>query len=261
MRIVVGLAVVGLVLALAAPANAQECSKETATQAVNEHELNSFLLPDPVAQVLCGPFTGPGSNAMAVTIAASTCWGTQFWAVFNSVDGGWQPVYDEWVFVAAELEAVGDDLRVTSAVHQIGDGRCFPSGGTEARLFHWDGSRLLAGEPTQVEPRKPLKSAYFGIARKGECLMSQRGVRCEFTRKGRKREAKLSRAGETALALVRRNRCGCDERPSENLLPGRSAYVGRFRCEATRAGVRCTVVATGRGFAIDRGRATRTRVR
>jgi hypothetical protein len=258
---IVGLAVVALSLAFAAPANAQECSKETATRAVNEHELNAFLLPDPVMQVLCGSFTGPGSTAMAVTIAASTCWSPQFWAVFDFAGGAWRPVYDEWTFVAADLEAVGDDLRVTTAVHQIGDGRCGPSGGTEARIFHWDGSRLIAGEPTQVKPRTPLESAYFGIARKGECLMTQRWVRCEFTRQGRKREAKLSRAGETAIQLVRRNRCGCDERPSTNLLPGRTAYVGRFRCEATRFGVRCTIVATGKGFEIDRGRAVRIRVR
>ena len=260
---IAGLAVVGLVLTLAfaAPANAQDCSKETATQVVAEHGPNPFEVDDPVHQVLCGAFTGPGSTAMAVVICcAPTCWPTQHWAVFNYSGGAWRPVYDEWRFVQGDLEAVGDDLRVTTAVHQIGDPRCLPSGGTEARIFHWDGSRLAAGEPTQVEPRRPLESAYFGIARKGECLMTQRWVRCEYTRNRRKREAKLSRAGETAIALVRRG-CGCDERPSENLLEGRTAYVGRFRCEGTRTGVRCVVAATGKGFVIDRGRAARIRVR
>jgi hypothetical protein len=258
---IVGLAVVGLVLAFAEPAAAQECTKEAAIAAVNEHHLNGFLVDDPVAQLLCGPFAGPGSNAMAVTIGfAPTCWPIQRWAVFSADAGRWRPVLEEGVFMAADLEAVGGDLRVTTAVHQIGDARCLPSGGTEARVYSWNGSRLVAGPPTQLEPRKPLKSAYFGIARNGECVMTQRFVRCEFTRNGRKREAKLSRAGETAMALVR-NRCGCDERPQENLLEGRTAYVGRFRCDATRHGVRCVVAATGKGFVIDRGRAARIRVR
>jgi hypothetical protein len=258
---IIPLVVVGLFLALASPAAAQECSKETATRVVAEHGPNPFAVDDPVAQVLCGSFTGPGSIAMAVLIGgAPTCWPTQHWAVYNFVDGAWRPVFDEWRFVAADLEAVGDDLRVTTAVHQVGDPRCLPSGGTEARLYHWDGSRLQAGAPTPIEPRTPLKSAYFGVPRGVECVMTKQRVRCEFTRARRARSATLSRAGETAIALVRRG-CACDEQPEENLLEGRVAIVGRFRCEGLRAGVRCVVAATGRGFVIDRGRAARIRVR
>ena len=42
-----------------------DCSLATALQLVQQHDLNDFLLPNPVQQVLCGPFAGPGSEAMA----------------------------------------------------------------------------------------------------------------------------------------------------------------------------------------------------
>ena len=90
---IIPLVVVGLFLALASPAAAQECSKETATRVVAEHGPNPFVVDDPVTQVLCGPFTGPGSTAMAVTIGNTpTCWPVQVWALFNYVDGAWRPV-------------------------------------------------------------------------------------------------------------------------------------------------------------------------
>ena len=227
---IIPLVVVGLVLALAPSAAAQDCSKDTATRAVAEHELNPFLVDDPVVQVLCGSFTGPGSTAMAVMIGgAPTCWGTQHWAVLDHADGAWRPVHNEWRFLAGELVAVGDDLRVTTVVHQIGDPRCLPTGGTEARIFHWDGSRMVASEPTQVEPRKPLRTAYFGIARNGECVMTQRMVRCEFTRNRRKREGQR---GAQRACLLRHRHADAGQPPldadeSAAARPGRSPRHAR----------------------------------
>ncbi len=52
--------------------------------------MNHFALPNPVRQVLCGPFTGAGSEAMAVTIGAPTCWGIQHWGVFTLTQGVWR---------------------------------------------------------------------------------------------------------------------------------------------------------------------------
>src|SRR4051812_21238261 len=79
-----------------------DCSEPTARQVVQRLglEVNIFNLPDAVQQVLCGPFTGPGSNAMAVTIAAPTCWPTQNWAVFRFTAGDWQLVLNEPAYLS-----------------------------------------------------------------------------------------------------------------------------------------------------------------
>jgi hypothetical protein len=130
-----------------------DCTTATAKQLVNEHRLNDFDLPNPVSQLLCGPFTGPGSEAMAVAVAAPTCWGRQRWAVFNFTGGAWQLALDQidWIF---ELKAVGADIRERSPVFRAGDPRCLPSGGSHARLWHWDGTRLVPGPWKQVTPGK-----------------------------------------------------------------------------------------------------------
>jgi hypothetical protein len=128
------------------------CSKATATQLVNEHHLNSFLLHDPVRQVLCGAFTGPHSQAMAIAIAAPTCWGIQRWAVFHIIGSAWQLAPDRHEFVFLPLVAVGGDIRVTSPVFRPGDPRCLPSGGKHARVWHWNGTRFVAGAWKQVTP-------------------------------------------------------------------------------------------------------------
>src|SRR2546430_3483937 len=60
------------VAATGGTATKADCTTATAKRLVNEHHLNDFVLPNPVSQLLCGPFTGPGSEAMAVAIAAPT---------------------------------------------------------------------------------------------------------------------------------------------------------------------------------------------
>jgi hypothetical protein len=128
------------------------CSKMTAGQVVEQNRLNHFDLPNPVRQVLCGPFTGPGSQAMAITIGAPTCWGIQHWAVFTFAGGAWRLVLDQPAYLMPPLAAVGSGIRETTAVHRAGDSRCFPSGGTRARTWRWNGSRLVAGPWKQVTP-------------------------------------------------------------------------------------------------------------
>lgn len=139
------------------------CSAATARQLVAQNGLNAFLLPDPVAQVLCGPFAGPGSEAMVVAIGpAPTCWPVQRWAVFAFTGGSWQLVLDRGEFVFPPLVAVGGDIRVTTPVFRVGDPRCVPSGGKRARTWHWDGTRLVAGPWTQVaKPLSTIKLGYF----------------------------------------------------------------------------------------------------
>jgi hypothetical protein len=125
------------------------------------------LLRKPIAQVLCGPFAGQGSEAMAVTFNAPTCWSPQGWAVFRFVDGDWRlALIQRLVFLAEPLAAVGTDIRETTPVFLPRDRtRCNPTGGTRARLWHWDGSRFAPGPWRQVKPPsappRTLRSGYF----------------------------------------------------------------------------------------------------
>ena len=137
------------------------CSKATAKQLVNQHNLNRFLLPNPVGEVLCGPFTGPGSQAMAVTVLAPTCWGVQNWGVFTLSGGTWRLVLDQPAYLHPPLVRVGAGIRETTAVHRPGDSRCFPSGGKRSRTWHWNGSGLVAGPWQQVAPADSYKNGHF----------------------------------------------------------------------------------------------------
>lgn len=137
------------------------CSRATARQLVEQHRQNHFALPNPVSQVLCGPFTGPGSEAMAVTTLAPTCWGIQHWAVFARTGGAWRLVLAQPAYLTPPLVAVGSDIRETTAVHRPGDSRCFPSGGTRSRIWHWNGSRLVPGPWRQVTPADSYEYGSF----------------------------------------------------------------------------------------------------
>lgn len=106
----------------------------------------------PISQVLCGSFTGPGSQAMVIAFTFPVCWPVQRWAVFQYVDARWKRVLDQPSYVIPPLRAVGSDIRETAAVHRRGDPRCVPSGGTRARTWHWNGTRLMAGPWRQVKP-------------------------------------------------------------------------------------------------------------
>jgi len=156
-RLAVVLVAFGAVLALATPSKSTvaavsaDCSTATATQLVEQNRLNAFDLPDPVRQVLCGPFMGPGSEAMAVTIGAPTCWPIQHWAIFGFRGGAWQLMAEIPAYLIPPLTAVGNDIREETAVNRAGDPRCLPTGGTHARLWHWDGTKFVAGAPVQVK--------------------------------------------------------------------------------------------------------------
>jgi len=238
-------------------ASATDCSNATARQVVTQHrDVNIFDLPEPVRQVLCGAFTGTGSNAMAVTIGAPTCWGIQNWAVFRFTAGDWQLVLNQPAYLVPPLVAVGSDIRETTAVHRSGDSRCFPSGGTHARIWHWDGSRLLAGPWKQVTKGEQQTTRFASPSRNIQCWMFDssssnydRGVGCSSDTPPR--FVRLTADGRLS---IRRNPsvCGCDEPDNSRLAYGRQIIVGRFRCQSLRSGVRCTVVRSGKGFLISR---------
>ena len=92
------------------PTATPPCTLATATQLVEQYRLNSFLLDNPVRQLLCGPFMGPGTEAMAVTIGAPTCWPVQSWAILGFRSGRWQLLKEIPAYLIPPLTAVGNDI-------------------------------------------------------------------------------------------------------------------------------------------------------
>jgi hypothetical protein len=265
----------GLALAAASPAAAQtgECSRDTATALARQ--VDPFLLDDPVVQFICGPFTGPGSQAMAIeTGPAPTCWAIQHWGVFTFENGAWRKVLQRWEYVIGDLVAVGGDLRVTTAMHRdTTEPRCVFEGGSQVRTWHWDGARFVANKPEQVTPPEPRTHAFFNSpAGLGvQCGMSDQpgpngvGITCQSVRirpKLYQQQVTMSANGRVSICRDRglRNRCNLGnsgEEPVPTYKYGTDVTVGRFRCRVHKSGVRCTVVATGKGFVISRNRAAR----
>ena len=217
-----------------------ECSSATAKQLALERKLNPFGLDEPIVQTLCGPFTGPGSNAMAITLSAPTCWSPQGWAVLTFAGGDWQLVLERPLrFLAGPLVAIGSDIRETVTVVRHGDSRCSPSGGTRARLWHWDGTRLVAGPFKQVTP---------GVVRpRGRSCSGSRpcGSRARCTTTAATR-APTCTAGPASAELGRRT-CGW-------VLTGDSTRAAGSRSQPGSAARRCRMASASRraGFAASR---------
>jgi hypothetical protein len=208
--------------------------------------------PEPIAQVLCGPFTGPGSVAMAVTFSAPTCWSPQGWAVFRHVGGAWEEVFHQPLgFLAGELVAAGGEIRVTQPVHRKRDSRCNPTGGTRARNWSWDGASLVPGPWEQVTPGAPRvrHALIFGLHPAGlACEMIDDGtaegslVHCWIGTRGRGPRVKMGLDGRLDRKARHRLPLG---------LGGRTPGVqraGRFVCRRQRLNLRCIVAETGEGF-------------
>ena len=199
--------------------------------------MNHFALPNPVRQVLCGPFTGAGSEAMAVTIGAPTCWGIQHWGVFTLTEGVWRVVLKQPSYLVPPLVAVGSGIRETTAVHRDGDSRCFPSGGTRSRSWRWNGSRLVSGPWKQVTPADGYEYGAFKTP-------SSNIVCDHFIHIG-------SRASESNV--------GCVIKSGLKPAPPRTAVRGRRLSRADRIGLQATgrakpAACSGRRWAVSSGK-------
>ena len=238
-----------------------ECSQANARQLVAQYGLNGFQLPNPVAQLLCGPFAGPGSDAMVVAIGVfPTCWPIQRWAVFSFAGGAWKLVLDRPQFIVPPLAAVGSDIRETVPVYRAGDPRCIPTGGTRARLWHWDGTRFTAGPWKQVKPGNAVKYTEFYSPLPGviACSMSDDagrsgvGVYCAALNPGgnprKQHSVKMGLSGRLKICSGPRCPIGNPGEGTPTLRFGKQMTVGRFRCLSLRSGVKCTVISSGRGF-------------
>lgn len=244
----------------AVPAASGPCTEATARQLIAEHDLNSFQLQDPVLQLLCGPFTGPGSQAMAIVVGPlPTCWPSQEWAVFSLIGGEWKLVLEQTRFLNPPLVVVGSDIQETRPIFRPGDSRCIPTGGTHARLWHWNGTRFVAGPWKQVKAPDPITRAeIFSPSRNLACQMIDQASA------GTSSVVCLSYKPQHWVRLALNGRlhiCPRGPRCTGNwgegthfrmLAYGRQITVGRFRCFSLSSGVKCVVIRSGKGFLIDR---------
>jgi hypothetical protein len=273
-RRIAALALIGLagLAALAAQdaagATAADCTEAAAIAAATPLGFVSNPQLEHPVTVLCGAFLGPGSNAMAVTFNNGSCIPDTGWAVFRDEGGTWRlldppgQVKD----VILPLTAVGNDIREEYGVYHDGDSPCQPSGGTRARLWHWDGSKLVAGKSTQVQA-----PAGGGGGSAGTVVVFKsptRNLSCEMNehRQGvgsfvycqsfdRPHSVKLTPNGRVTICRDRRRGAPhCLGDPGEHtpiLRYGKQKTLGRFRCRSRHDGITCTVISSGQGFRIS----------
>lgn len=233
------------------------CSKATAEQVAAPD--NPWFGPDSpspterLVQVLCGPFTGPGSNSMAVTFSAETCWEPQGWAVYEYTGGAWARVTAVNTWLSEPLVAIGSDLHEVDPVFSRGDPRCLPSGGERWRVWHWDGTRLTAGH---WQPVKQAIAVWSGRTSAGlTCQIRDDGsdpgswVYCWRGVKGRSQHVRLNADGSVDTVHRQTLPLGLGgPTPPWNT----STTTARFRCIDAHAGLRCTLRKTGAGFLFDK---------
>jgi hypothetical protein len=192
---------------------------------------------------------------MAVTIGAPTCWRIQNWAVFRFTAGDWELVLNQPAYLVPPLVAVGSDIKETTAVHRAGDARCFFKGGTRARIWHWDGTRLVAGPWKQVTKGEPVSRSFYTPSQNIWCSLGDssdyRGVSCASVKAPQ--SVKMDASGQLKICQGRRCLgCGCRPDGIPTLGYGKQITVGRFRCLSQSSGVTCKVIQSGKGFLISR---------
>jgi len=245
--------------------NPTACSKAAARRLIDANHLNGFFLPP--AEVLCGPFTGARSRSMVVTVGAPTCWGEQQWAVFAFRGNAWKLVFQKAAFIFPPVAAVGSDIRVETAVFLPTDkARCLPNGGSQARVWHWNGKTFIPGAPTQVKPATPpklLEAHFYSPGRHIGCDMIDNpaphqnppGVFCSFDPGGVHTTVSLGLESKFAVCRSHAGAGDClgNGGIGGKVLPvGEQITVGRFRCAVSEDGVECVVTTTGKGFLINR---------
>jgi hypothetical protein len=250
-----------------------ECTIAAANDAVQPHLPGPD--PDAVVEVYCGEFLGAGSQSMVATVRGD-CFRYSGWAVFTLVGGAWQLVdggYHAWEFHAVTVE--GTTIREERPVHRRQDWyRCYPTGGSEARSWAWDGAALSAGGWTQARQAEH-RAEVVGPGRRGSpqsFYVGGNAIDCGMGDVRGLRGVTCTNRALPAPAMVRMNVRGrlrvcmdsCVGNPGlgdivNTLRRGRRLTVGRFRCRARRGAVRCVVVKSGRGFVISRDGVDRVR--
>src|SRR3954453_5889973 len=226
----------------------------------------------PVNTVICGPFLGAGSQAMAATVAVPTgCGFSIAWGVFRLEGGAWQLVMQQHNGVL-KLESVpqadgGADVRTTQGYPRDGDVACSPSR-LRTQVWHWNGA-TFAASPYSItsllegfwSPVKPARRLWCEMADTNQF----QSVTCQFGYPGQRHayRAVLKTTGTVTLCREGKHRrcvfCICDEGRSPTLAFGQHMDIARFRCASLPSGLRCTVIGSGKGFLVTPRRVSRIR--
>lgn len=231
-----------------------DCSKAAATEIVLRLQLNDPEVADPVGKVLCGSFTGPGSQTMVVSLWGPGNSGFIEWVVFRWDGDAWQFVMKQPA--AASITAAGSDIRQTLPIYRPDDKRCCPTGGTKTRIWHWNGTRFTVS-PWKATKGEGEPSRFDSPSHNIHCWMFDgsgkdytRGVGCNSDTP--RRMVNMNADGRLKIRGTPKAWCGCDEPDFPPLGYGKHISVGRFRCLSQQSGVTCTVIRSGKGFLISR---------
>lgn len=230
-----------------------QCSKAEAIVAVRRLGLRDVSPDYPVYKVLCGAFTGAGSQTMVALISGPDNVGMLYWAVFRWFGSEWRFLMKQRH--AAVLAASGSDIRETVSIYRPDDSRCCPSGGMRTRIWHWDGSQF-ASSPWK---HQLASDAFFSPSGNIFCWMRDDDesvvVGCE-TFSSPHHTVKMGAEGRLKIRRPAAQ-CGCVPDGPRTLGYGRQITVGRFRCLSLEIGVKCTVIQSGKGFLINRAGVSR----
>jgi hypothetical protein len=228
-----------------ASALAAQCSKAEATAVVRRLGWSDLSAAVPVLKVLCGSFAGPGSRTMVASLNGPENVGMLYWAVFRWSGSEWQLLLKHRH--AAVLKAAGGDIEETQSIYRPGDSRCCPSG-SKSRIWHWNGSRLVAGAW-----QKTVHLYYFvSPSRNIWCGVGDEDI-ASCTSRNRPHSATLRTNG--AVTICRGARCvsGRNYAPGVPVLRyGQTDDQDPFRCRSELVGITCTVSPSGKGFFINK---------
>jgi hypothetical protein len=217
---------------------------------------------DRVAGVLCGAFLGTGSRAMAVITTTGNCLPFLGWDMFALRGGSWKrlnlPAHGGLTYVP--LKAAGNDLRETLPIRRRGDMLCNPTGGTQTRLWHWNGTEFAPGPwsyaRTKARPSPPREVVYTSPSRNIQCSMTDSARVASVSCQTFEPSATVSMDGTGRLTRICQHE-GCAGNAGEGakyivIAYGHSVTVGRFRCLSETSGMTCVVSSTGRGFQLSK---------
>jgi hypothetical protein len=218
-----------------------QCSKAEAIEAVRRLGLRDVSAAYPVWKVLCGAFTGAGSRVMVASISGSENVGMLYWAVFRWTGSEWRFLMKQRR--AAVLTAAGSDIKETVSIYRPSDSRCCPSGGTTVRIWHWNGSRFVAGREQSTTHMFYFESPSHNIW----CDSGDEGQAYCAT-KTPPRSVTLSLDGTLTICASRR--CsGPGKFGGDPVLGyGQVNEQGGFRCRSKLTGMTCMVMLRGKGF-------------
>jgi hypothetical protein len=241
---------------------AGDCSQATADQILASLGYKPETPTAPIAgQALCGPFLGSGSQAMVVTLSHGVCKPNSGWLVLAFAKGAWKVVFPgDRLFGVMPFTAVGFDFRETLPILLKTDSFCFPTGGSKARVWHWNGTTFVPGR----WKRLTVGSEFLAPSRKFGCVMGDHpgarssaigGATC--VARTHPLTATITLQGRLFFCPQRgQTFCyGSVRRVAPTLAYGQQTTVGRFRCLSLRKGVKCTNVKTGKGFLMNGTRA------